>query len=67
MSKSIIQSERLRPRAIELMREIYASHVADQKCGLGASCPMMLDLKKRIEEEEKLLGNGDFSRSFGLR
>jgi hypothetical protein len=68
MSKSIIQSERQRPRSIELMKDIYASHVADPKCGLGANCPMMLDLKKKIEAEEALLEPGsNFSRSSGLK
>jgi len=67
MSKSIVQSERQRPRAIELMKGIYASHVSDTKCGLGEMCPMMVDLKKRIEDEEKLLGSGNFSRPFGLK
>lgn len=46
------------------MKDIYTSHVADPKCGLGERCPMMIDLKKRIEEEETLLG-GTFSRSSG--
>ena len=67
MSKSIIQSERQRPRSIELMKVIYASHIKDPNCGLGENCPMMLDLKKRIEAEERLLEPGsNFSRSFGL-
>lgn len=66
MKKSIVQSERQRPRAIQLMKEIYASHIVDPNCGLGENCPMMVDLKKRIEEEERLL-NGNFSRSFGLK
>jgi len=67
MNKSIVQSERQRPRAVELMKDIYASHVSDQKCGLGEACPMMADLKKRIEDEEKLLGSDNFSRPFGLK
>jgi hypothetical protein len=66
MDKSIVQSERQRPRAVELMKGIYVSHVADPKCGLGEQCPMMIDLKKRIEEEEALLGD-NFPRSFGLK
>ena len=50
------------------MKAIYTSHVADPNCGLGDKCPMMIDLKKRIEEEERLLTNGsNFSRSFGLK
>ena len=66
MSKSIIQSERQRPRSIELMKDIYASHVAD--CKHGDRCPMMLDLKKRIDDEERLLEPGsNISRSFGLK
>jgi hypothetical protein len=64
ITKSIVQSERQRPRAIELMKDIYVSHVKDPNCGLGERCPMMLDLKKRIEEEEALLGD-NFPRSFG--
>jgi len=66
MKKSIIQSERQRPHAIELMKDIYASHVADPKCGMGVNCPMMLSLKKQIEEAEQVLGR-DFSRPFGLK
>ena len=51
------------------MKSIYSSHVADPNCGLGEQCPMMIDLKKRIEEEEeRLLDNGsNFPRSFGLK
>jgi hypothetical protein len=68
MKKSIVQSERQRPRAVDLMKSIYSSHLADPNCGLGDNCPMMIDLKKRIEEEERLLDNGsNFSRSFGLK
>ena len=67
MKKSIVQSERQRPRAVDLMKAIYSSHVADPNCGLGDKCPMMIDLKKRIDEEERLLDHGsNFSRSFGL-
>jgi hypothetical protein len=67
MSKSIIQSERQRPRSIELMKEIYASHVAD--CKHGENCPSMIDLRKNIEaaEAEGSLESGNFSRSFGLK
>jgi len=64
-SQSIIQSERQKPRAIALMKDIYASHVVDPNCGLGENCPMMLNLKKRIDEEEQL--DRDFSRPFGLK
>lgn len=68
MKKSIVQSERQRPRAVDLMKAIYTSHIADPNCGLGDNCPMMIDLKKRIEEEERLLDNGsNFPRSFGLK
>jgi hypothetical protein len=50
------------------MKDIYASHVKDPNCGLGDGCPMMLDLKKRIEAEEALLEPGsNISRSFGLK
>ena len=45
------------------MKDIYVSHTKDPNCGLGERCPMMIDLKKRIQEEEALLG--DFPRSFG--
>lgn len=62
-TKSIVQSERQRPRAVEIMKDIYVSHTKDPNCGLGERCPMMIDLKKRIQEEEALLG--DFPRSFG--
>jgi hypothetical protein len=48
------------------MKDIYASHVQDPTCGLGDRCPMMVDLKKQIEEQEALLLNGD-SRPFGLK
>jgi hypothetical protein len=66
MKKSIVQSERQRPRAVELMKAIYSSHAAE--CKDGDKCPMMIDLKKRIEEEERLLDHGsNFSRSFGLK
>jgi hypothetical protein len=73
MSKSVIQSERQRPRAIELMKDIYASeytrHLTDpSRCGLlPEECPMMANLKKDIEEQEKLLNQGNSSRSFGLK
>jgi hypothetical protein len=66
MTKTIIQSERQRPRAVELMKALYASHVQDTTCGLGERCPMMVDLKKRIEAEEALLA-GDTLRPFGLK
>ena len=49
------------------MKSIYSSHVADPNCGLGENCPMMVDLKKRIEEEEKLLDERNFSLDFGLK
>jgi len=67
MSKSIVLSERLRPRAIELMKDMYVAHAADPNCpwakdGRGTECPKMVELKQRIEEEEKLLGVGNFSR-----
>jgi hypothetical protein len=65
MTKNMIQSERQRPRAVELMKDIYVSHVQDPTCGLGERCPMMVDLKKRIEEAEAALG--DLSRPFGLK
>ena len=42
MKKSILQSERQRPRAVDLMKSIYSSHVADPNCGLGEQCPMMM-------------------------
>jgi len=65
--KSIVQSDRQRPRAIELMKGIYASHIADPRCGKGENCPMMLNLKSRIEEEERILNSERNSpRSFGL-
>ena len=67
MTKSILQSERQRPRAVELMKDIYASHVQDPACGLGERCPMMVDLKKRIEAEESLLAGDNFSRPLGLK
>ena len=65
MTKDIVQSERQRPRAVELMKDIYISHVQDPTCGLGERCPMMVDLKKRIEDEEARLGG--LSRPFGLK
>jgi len=66
MNKTIIQSERQRPRAVAVMKGIYASHVQDPTCGLGERCPMMVDLKQRIEAEEALLA-GDTLRPFGLK
>jgi hypothetical protein len=67
-TKSIVQSERQRPRAVEIMKDIYASHVADKSCGLGANCPVMISLKNQIAEEERLINTGsNFSRSFGLK
>lgn len=66
MKNSIVQSERQRPRAIDLMKDIYSSHITD--CKLGEKCPTMIDLKKRIEEEERILNGGsNFNRSFGLK
>jgi hypothetical protein len=66
MTKDIIQSERQRPRAVEIMKDIYVSHVQDPTCGLGETCPMMVNLKKRIEAEEALLA-GESARVFGLK
>jgi len=49
------------------MKGIYASHIADPRCGKGENCPMMLNLKSRIEEEERILNSERNSpRSFGL-
>lgn len=59
MKKSIVQSERQRPRAVQLMKAIYSSHTADPTCKLGQHCPMMIDLKKRIDEEERLQSGGE--------
>jgi hypothetical protein len=67
MTKTIIQSERQRPRVVEIMKDIYASHIQDPTCGLGDLCPMMVDLKKRIEAEEALLAGDNFSRPLGLK
>ncbi len=68
MNKSIVQSERQRPRAVEIMKDIYASHIADPNCPYGGEkCPMMQDLKKQIETEEALLPGHVFSRSFELK
>jgi hypothetical protein len=49
------------------MKDIYASHTKDPNCGLGERCPMMVDLKKRIEEQERLQDGSNFPRSFGLK
>jgi hypothetical protein len=46
--KNLILSERQKPRALELYRKFYASHVVDPTCGLGDNCPMMVELKAKI-------------------
>jgi hypothetical protein len=48
MMRDIIQSERQKPRALELYQAIYAAHIVDPKCGLGERCPMMVELKAKI-------------------
>jgi hypothetical protein len=50
--RELIQSERQKPRALELYRAIYAAHIVDPKCGLGERCPMMVDLKTKIKALE---------------
>lgn len=45
--KSVILSERTKPRALELMEDMYAAHVA--VCKDGANCRVMLKLKAEIE------------------
>lgn len=72
MTKNILQSERQRPRAVEFMKEAYTQqrtqHMADPNwCDFSVeTCPMMVDLKKRIEAEEALLA-GAPARFFGLK
>lgn len=66
MSNSIVLSERQRPRAIQIMKELYASHACPTRA-VGMDCSMMVSLRQRIEEEEKLLDERDPSRSFGSK
>jgi hypothetical protein len=49
---NLIKSERQKPYALELYKNIYAAHIVDPKCGLGENCPKMLELKRRIKELE---------------
>jgi len=48
--KSVILSERTKPRALEQMKDIYASHTAT--CKEGENCSMMVELKAQIEAAE---------------
>jgi hypothetical protein len=66
-NRNILQSERQRPRAVELMKAIYESHTHDPNCGLGEACPQMVDLKKRIEEYESNLAGDSLTRPLGLK
>lgn len=66
MKTAIVLSERQKPRALKLMKAIYASHITDHSCGLGEACRMMVNLKQRIETLEKELGD-NFFRSSGLK
>lgn len=50
MRKSVILSERTKPRALEQMKDIYASHVAS--CKDGVNCRQMVKLKADIEAAE---------------
>jgi len=50
MRKSVILSERTKPRALELMKEFYASHTAS--CKDGVNCRQMLKLQADIEAAE---------------
>lgn len=49
---NIILSERQKPRSLQLMKDIYAAHLADPKCELNSQCPMLLSLKTRIDSLE---------------
>jgi len=51
MSKLIL-SERQKPRALELYRAAYAAHLVDPECGLGETCPKLVELKAEIEALE---------------
>ena len=51
MMRNLIQSERQKPRALELLKAIYAAHNANP-CGLGERCPVEADLKARIKALE---------------
>jgi hypothetical protein len=76
MMNNIVLSERQRPRALKFMKAIYASHPNDPNCefartGQSESCPMMVELKQRIDEleqleQEALHVGGSFSRSLAL-
>lgn len=50
--QKIILSERQKPRSLQLMKDIYAAHLADPKCELGEGCPMLLNLKAQIAQLE---------------
>jgi hypothetical protein len=45
-------SERQKPRALELYRAAYAAHLSDSNCGLGETCPKLVELKAEIEALE---------------
>jgi hypothetical protein len=48
--KSVILSERTKPRALESMKDIYAAHSA--VCNQGITCRVMVKLKAAIDEAE---------------
>jgi len=51
MSKLTL-SERQKPRALELYKAAYAAHLSDPNCGLGETCPKLIELKVEIEALE---------------
>jgi hypothetical protein len=51
MAKSVILSERTKPRALEQMKAMYAAHSAT--CSEGENCRVMVKLKADIEAAEK--------------
>ena len=51
--KSIILSDRQKPRSLQLLKTIYAAHLADPRCELGENCPQLRATKAKIEELER--------------
>jgi hypothetical protein len=54
------------------MKNLYTAHLSDPNCpyarlGRGEECPKLANLKKDIEDEERLMGENNFSSSFGLK
>ena len=54
--KSIVLSDRQKPRTLQLLKSIYAAHLADEKCELKENCPQLKATKAKIEELERESG-----------